>query len=405
MRFASKSLSSKKFFSNWEKICFVGKQKYSTLGTPTKLTKDVFRKLPKAELHYHLDGSLTVETILELAKEQSVNLPAKTEESLSKLVVVPDDCPSLEQFLKAFDITLSVLQTAEGLRKATRSLGENAMRDGIKYLEIRFSPILHTQKGMDLDTVMESVCGAVEEIEKSLPITVRIIVCGMRQMDSSVSKQMSHLAVKYKSRGVVAFDLAGPEFGFPCKNHSEAFSFAIRNGLHSTVHAGESDGPNSIRDAIQFCGAERIGHGVALEKDSALVEEVKKKRIGVECCLTSNLKTKATPSIQLHPVKELFDAGVDIIPCTDDDLMTGSDLTNEYFLLYTKKGFNQLEQIFQLLDNGFKHSFLLDKHHKKEIRREAFDQTVSVLVESGFPLKSIMNYPTIKKLSEGLEDD
>jgi len=162
-----------------------------------------------------------------------------------------------------------------------REICEDNVKDGVRYLEVRFAPILHLQKGMSLDDVMESVCGEIPTIEKAMPITVKIIVCAMRQMDTSTANEAARLAVKYKSKGVVALDLAGPELGYPCEKFKEAFTLAKEGGLNVTIDAGEADGANSIRNAIELCSATRIGHGTALIKDATLLKEVREKKNSV----------------------------------------------------------------------------------------------------------------------------
>ena len=189
------------------------------------LTKEIIQKMPKADLHFHLDGSMRVGSILEMAEQQKIKLPSHDHDELKNLLVVRDDCPDLIQFLKAFDITLSVLQTPEALQRTMFEVCEDSFNDGVKYLEVRFSPILHVQKGMQIDDVLEAVCDIIPKIESTLPITVRIIVCAMRHMSSEVSKELALASVRFKDRGVVAFDLAGPEKGFPPQGKNKFFSF------------------------------------------------------------------------------------------------------------------------------------------------------------------------------------
>jgi adenosine deaminase len=198
---------------------------------------DVLRKLPKAELHCHLDGSVRPQTIIDLAKEQGVALPTFDVNELRKLICVPLDCPSLEEYLRGFDITLLVLQKQYAIVRVFYEMCEDAVRDGVTYLEVRFSPILHTRHGMALSTVMEAVIEAQAAAELRLPIVVRIIVCGMRQMPSQVSLQLAQIAWRFKP-GVVGFDLAGPELGFSSKQHREAYELIRSKNLNCTLHAG-----------------------------------------------------------------------------------------------------------------------------------------------------------------------
>eukprot|EP00727_Mastigamoeba_balamuthi_P007369 m51a1_g3252 adenosine deaminase, putative (283) ;mRNA; r:156363-161587 len=276
------------------------------------------RKLPKAELHRHLDGSVRVSTIIELAREQGVELPSFDPATLRGLVSVDDKCESLEQYLRGFGITLLVLQRSYAITRVMYEVCEDAWRDGVRYLEVRFSPILHTQQGLSQAAVMEAVCEGLTLARLRFPIMCQIIVCAMRQLPSRETQNIAEIAWRYRHKGVCGFDLAGPEHGFSSKLHKSAFEIVRKKCINCTVHSGEAAGWESIRDAIRYCGANRIGHGVQLTGNQALMDFVVSHRIAIECCPTSNVHTKAVQRIEDHPIRRFFDAGVVVVPCTDN---------------------------------------------------------------------------------------
>jgi adenosine deaminase len=321
------------------------------------LTREFVESLPKAELHCHLDGSMRVSTIIELAKEQKVKLPKETAEELTEILAVGMNCKSLEEYLKPFDITCSVLQTAESLIRATYELAEDCAKENIWYLEIRFSPILHINKGLKLTQVVDAVLEGKKKAEKAFNIKVGIIICGLRHITPSISLTLAELAVAYKNRGVVGFDLAGAEDGFPAKDHKDSFYLIINNNINTTVHAGEAYGPESIHQALHYISANRIGHGTRLLEDGDLLNYVNDHRIPLEMCITSNLQTKAVESPEKHPVKFYFDLGIRVTINTDNRLISNTTLTDEYMLAIEKFGFTSNELKYLIL-NGFKSAFL-----------------------------------------------
>nr|CAG4715040.1 unnamed protein product [Naegleria fowleri] len=352
----------------------------------TKLTLDIIRKLPKAELHRHLDGSVRVETIIELAKEQGVQLPTFDVEELRKLVSVSNDCASLVEYLRGFDISLSVMQKRYSITRIMYEVCEDAWNDGVKYLEVRFSPILHTKGGLSLSSVMEAVVAGRVMAEMNLGIICRIIVSGMRQLDSKITRQLAEIAWRYRDRGVAAFDLAGPENGFSSKNHAAAFELVHRRMLNCTLHSGEASGWESVQDSIRFCGAQRIGHGVALKENLELTQYVANHRIPVEVCITSNLQTKAIKKFEEHPIREFFDYGLVLVPCTDNTTVSNVTLSEEYLLIQDKFGFS-IKDIIRLIDYGFRSAFL-DLSIKNRLRADALHTVQVILSNEGYDLTS-----------------
>jgi len=375
--------------SSTSSLSLSGKHGVKTAPSPstkTKLTLDILRKLPKAELHRHLDGSVRVETIIELAKEQGVELPSYDYDELKKLVSVTNECESLVEYLRGFGIALSVMQKRYSITRIMYEVCEDAVLDGVKYLEVRFSPILHTAGGLSLSSVMEAVVAGRVMAEMNLGIVCRIIVSGMRQMDSKVTRQLAEVAWRYRDRGVAAFDLAGPENGFSSKFHREAFELIHHRFLNCTLHSGEASGWESIQDSIRFCGAQRIGHGTRLHQNPELTQYVANHRIPIEVCITSNLQTKAIRKFEEHPIREFFDFGLVIVPCTDNTTVSNVTLSEEYMLIHEKFGFN-IKEIVRLIDYGFRSAFL-DLSIKNRLRAEALHTIQDILSNEGYDLTS-----------------
>lgn len=315
------------------------------------------QKAPKAELHNHIDGGVRVQTVLELAQKHQVELPSYQYEELLKTLTIDESCTSLLEYFKPFEYTLNVLQTEDALERAMYEYLEDSSKDNIKYIEARFSPALHMQKSLSLKKVMEAILAGKKQAEKDFHIKCNLIICGLRQNDIQTNMELAQLAVDYKHRGVVAFDLAGEEYGRPAKNHIKAFEIAIKNNLCRTVHAGEADGAHSIADSIHYLGAQRIGHGTHLFEDADLLNFVVDSQIGLEVCLTSNMQTKSVADITKHPIQDYLKKNVAITINTDSTLISGTTLSKEYELASKLYGFDR-ENITQIMLNGFQQAFL-----------------------------------------------
>ncbi|MDO9576556.1 MAG: adenosine deaminase [Candidatus Cloacimonadales bacterium] len=322
-----------------------------------KLTREFIEKLPKTDLHVHLDGSLRMSTIFDLAKQQNVLLPAKNEEELHKLICCDRHCESLVDYLQGFDVTLSVLQTENALYRVAYELAEDAAKENIRYIEVRYSPILHTKKGLKLTTISDAVIRGLFEAEKKFNIKTGVIICGIRNMDPASSLELAKLAVAYKNKGVLGFDLAGAEADYPAKHHKEAFYLALNNNINITVHAGEGYGPESIHQALHYCGTHRIGHGTRLIEDGDLLNYVNDHRIPLEICITSNLQTKSISNLREHPLGFYVDYGLRVTLNTDNRLISNTTLTDEYMIAIDELGLDYTE-IKNIIINGFKSSFL-----------------------------------------------
>ena len=323
--------------------------------------RDRLRRLPKAELHLHLDGSLRPSTILDLAEEAGVSLPYGDEASLYDYLYVQDG-RNLVDYLERFDLTLSVMQTAESLERTARELCEDAAAENVRYLEIRYSPILHQQGDMTLEEAVEAPLRGVRQAEAELDIKANLIICGIRNLPPETSVRLAELAVGFKDRGVAAFDLAGGEAGNPPTDHAEAFRIAREANLNVTIHAGEAAGAESIAQALHGCGAHRIGHGTHLFEDPGLQAYVNDHQVPVEVCLTSNVQTHAAESFDAHPVRRYFDDGIMVSLHTDNRLMSGTTMTEEYARAAEHLRFSDGELV-ELILNGFKSAFL-PRHEK-----------------------------------------
>lgn len=322
---------------------------------------EFLKQLPKVELHCHLDGSLRLETLFELMNGEfriaNSNLNVKTIEDLRKIVVIEDRMNSLEEFLAIFPITLSVMQDAESIRRIAYELAEDNAKENVRYLEVRFSPILHTEKDLTMEDALRAVIDGLQQAESDFPIKTGVIVCGIRNMTPEISKQIADLAIQYDDCGVVGFDLAGAEYDNPAKKHKEAFYRVINANMNVTIHAGESYGPESIHQAIHYCSANRIGHGTRLFEDSKLMEYVNDHRIPLEVCLTSNYQTGGINSISEHPIKKYLDAGLRVTLNTDNRLICDTTMTKEYQLAVEHLGFT-LEDLRLMMSFGIRSAFL-----------------------------------------------
>ncbi len=321
------------------------------------IDKKTIKELPKTDLHCHLDGSMRMETIMDLAQKQNVELPTTNKDDLKKILMPGFNCKSLVEYLKPFDITLSVLQEVDAIERASFELAEDAAEENVRYLEVRYSPVLHQKKGLKLPEIVDAVIAGMQRAEKSYNIKTGVIICGMRNINPQSSLALSELAVAYKNRGVVAFDLAGAEENYPAKHHREAFYLTLNNNINCTAHAGEAYGPESIHQAIHYCGAHRIGHGTRLKEDGDLLNYVNDHRIPLEICLTSNVQTKAAPSFETHPFKFYFDFGLRITINTDNRLISDTTATNEFYLA-AKYANMTMHDLKEVIISGFKSAFL-----------------------------------------------
>lgn len=309
------------------------------------------------DLHLHFDGSLPVKTVWEQAKKQGIILQASSVEELHDMMVCPVDCQSLNEYLEKFDIPLSVLQTREGIKECMEALIEELISEGIVYAEIRFAPQLHLQKGLTQEAVVEAAISGVETATQGQTIKVQLILCCMRGTDNhEANMETIDLTAKYLGKGVCACDLAGAEAIFKTDSFEDLFSHAFYIGVPYTIHAGEADGPESVRAALRF-GAKRLGHGVRAVEDAALIKELMEKEVTLECCPISNIQTKAVASIEMHPIKELLYRGLKVTVNTDNRTVSQTTIAKEIQFLRENLGLT-LEEERQLYLNAAESAFL-----------------------------------------------
>ena len=339
------------------------------------ITFDLLHQLPKVELHCHLDGCLRPKSILDFALKDGVELPSFDLAELTSYLKIGKKRGSLVDYIERFDITLSVMQTPESLTRFAFELIEDVAQENVRYIEVRYSPILHQQKGMTLDMAVESVKKGLKKGEKRFGVKSGIIVCGIRSISPDISLRLADLAVQYKNKGVVGFDLAGAEENFPAKEHREAFYQIRNNNINSTIHAGEAFGPASIHQAIHYCGANRIGHGTKLREDKDLMQYVNDHRIPLEICLTSNWQTYSVRSLKHHPLKYYYDQGIRVTLNTDNRLMSDTTLTDEFMLAHELFDF-QLHDFREITITAMKCAFLPHNERRKMIKSiaEEFEQ-------------------------------
>ncbi|MEU4801978.1 adenosine deaminase [Actinosynnema sp. NPDC023587] len=313
---------------------------------PTPLTTEAIRSAPKVLLHDHLDGGLRPQTVIELAAACGYQgLPTTDPVALGDWFRDNANSGSLVRYLEGFAHTCGVMQDEAALVRVAAEAVQDLAADGVVYAEIRYAPELFTDQGLSLEQAVEAVQEGFRQGEAASGNRIRVgtLLCAMRQNDGW--QRIADLVVRYRDAGVVGFDIAGPELGFPATRELSAFEYLRRQNAHFTIHAGEADGPESIHQAVQYCGAERLGHGVRLVEDiedgevGHLAAYVRDRRIALEMCPTSNVQTGAVPSLAEHPVKRLADLGFRITINTDNRLMSDCTVTGELESVVTQFGF------------------------------------------------------------------
>ena len=342
---------------------------------PTRaVPPDLLRAAPKVLLHDHLDGGLRPATVVELAADCGHELPASDAESLATWFAESADSGSLVRYLETFAHTVGVMQTRPALTRVAREAVEDLAADGVVYAEIRYAPELHVEQGLTLEEVVGAVQDGFEQGTEASGgrIVVRHLLTGMRQAARSTA--IAELAIAWRDRGVAGFDIAGPEAGYPPTRFLDAFEYVRRENGHITIHAGEAFGLPSIWEAVQWCGADRLGHGVRIIDDidvtgvaehgttvgprlGRLASYVRDKRIALEMCPSSNVQTGAAPSIAEHPIKLLADLRFRVTVNTDNRLMSRTSMSNEFALLSENFGFG-LDKVEWFSVNAMKSAFL-----------------------------------------------
>jgi adenosine deaminase len=318
--------------------------------------REYLRRLPKAELHVHLDGSLRSETMIDLSRQADIVLPTHDPDALRQWMLV-SDARNLADYLGRFEYTIALLQTPDAIERVAYEMVEDAAADGLRYLEVRYCPRLSTRGGLSMDDAVAAEWRGLQRGEADFGVVARIINCALRQQEPEASVAIAEHSVRMRDHGVVGFDVAGPEDGHPPQVHAEAFDIAARGGLGITVHAGEGAGWESIFEAIHSCRAARIGHGTRLFENPELVRYVRDRRLCVEINITSNVQTRVVRTAAEHPVRRYYDDGLAVTLCTDSWLMSGVTLSDEYLTAHDALGFSRAELESMAL-TGFEHAFL-----------------------------------------------
>jgi adenosine deaminase len=335
------------------------------------LTLDTIRQAPKALLHDHLDGGLRPATIVDLAREFRYDaLPTTDPDELAAWMRRGADRKSLELYLETFAHTVGVMQERDAIIRVAAECAEDLAADGVAYAEVRYAPELSTERGLTLDEVVEAnlegfQIGSERAAAAGTPITMKVLVTAMRQAARSV--EVAECAVRWRDAGVVGFDIAGPEAGYRPTRHLDAFDYVRHENFHITIHAGESFGLPSIWEALQICGAERLGHGVRIVDDirvrddgtvelGRLAAYVRDRRVPLEMCPTSNVHTGAAPSIREHPIDLLRRLRFRVTVNTDNRLMSGVSMSSEFAALDEAFGIG-LGEMEWLTINAMKSAF------------------------------------------------
>ncbi len=329
------------------------------------LPDELLLGLPKTDLHCHLDGSLRLATFMELGRAAGMEMPDGEDAVRAKYFPDEREC-LVHEFLAHFDHTVSLLQTEENLKRVAGELVEDFHAEGVWYLEVRFCPLKHTEQGLTPDQAIAAVQSGLQEAAARAGMTTGIILTGIRTIEPEHSLELARLAVDWKGRGVVGFDLAGAEEDYPPKRHLEAFYHVMNNNQNVTIHAGEGFGPESIHQALHRCGANRIGHGTRLEEDGDLMAYVADNRVPLEVCLSSNLQSCVVSSLSEHPFRYYLREGLRVTLNTDNTLFARTSPVRELRLAVDTFDLTLLETE-HLLINGFKSAFLPEQDKREMV--------------------------------------
>jgi adenosine deaminase len=313
--------------------------------------------LPKVDLHRHLEGSLRLQTLTEIAQEYRIDLPSYDIEHLRSSVTVTDDEPDFHSFLEKFRLLRLFYPTQAAVERVAYEAVADAAADNVKYLELRFNPVaLSREQGFSFDQVTTWVCGAVAKAERDCGVRVNLILQIGRDESLDIASQIADVALAHRNNGVVGLDLAGDEARYPARYFAEIFQRARREGLHVTVHAGEVGGAENVREAIELLGAQRIGHGVRAIENSEVIQLIRERGVALEVCPTSNLQTAVVRRLEQHPLPDLLALNLRVTLNTDDPSISDTTLTDEYLVIMLAMGVT-LEQIKRAIVTAAESSF------------------------------------------------
>ncbi len=321
------------------------------------MNKEWIYALPKVELHCHLDGSLSAQTVRKLAKLSGIIVP-DSDDDLKQLLQVKDDCKGLVEYLEKFTLPLACLQTEETLEYAAYSLIKDVAKENVIYIEVRFAPLSCMEKGLTVKQVIKSVVDGLKRGYEEFGVKSGVLVCGMRHDQVEKNIKMLNIAKEFLGKGICGVDIAGNEVDFPPMIQKQFFDEAKRLGFPITIHAGECKCANNVHDSISL-GAKRVGHGIAIMNDQEILYEVKEKRIALELCPSSNLQTKAVEDMKHYPIKKFIEEGLCVTLNTDNRMVTGTTLSNEYELMV--KHFNlSTKDLIKITQNAVNSAFIDD---------------------------------------------
>lgn len=330
----------------------------------------------RVELHCHLDGSLNIDSVQEMLREQGI---VYEREELKERLKVRPDCPNLTDYLQKFNLPLLCLQTKEGLKRAAYELVRDVAVEGVRYIEVRFAPMLSTEKGLTCRDVIASVLDGLQEGEQEYGVFASAIVCAMRHHSLEQNMQMLEAACEFVGKGVCALDLAGDESAFPTSIFRELFIQARTWGIPFTIHSGECGSVDNIREAIEL-GAKRLGHGIALEKSPELRKVCREKGIGIEMCPTSNLQTKAVENLDSYPLRQFLEEGLLVSIHTDNRTVSGTTLANEEVIVREHLHLPK-EIIVKCTENAIRTAFASDDIKQKLVEEFKVEQKLARALE------------------------
>lgn len=325
-----------------------------------------FEKLPKIELHCHLDGSVRPSTIIELASMKNIDIPSKNIEEIKNMMVAPKDCKSLDEYLKRFELPGLIMQDEDSLERIAFELMEDASKENIVYIEIRFAPLLHINKGLNTKQVIESVLKGIKKAESMYDIKGNLILSCMRTMSVESSYDVIEAGKEYLNNGVVAVDLCSSENEQFCEKFEEPIALARSYGYRVTIHAGETGIGENVYDAITLLKAERIGHGVFIKDCEKAYNLVKENNVTLEMCPTSNLQTKAIKNIENYPLNNFHKDGIKVSLNTDNRTVSDIDLTNEYNIIFNN--FEMSEDDYKTIYLNSVEASFADENIKNKLR-------------------------------------
>lgn len=319
-----------------------------------------YQELPKVDLHCHLDGSVRPSTLIELAKSQSIQLDSYDLNDVTQAMIAPEDCPNLVEYLKRFEIALSVMQEADAIKRISYELFKDAAAENVKYMEVRFGPLLHLQKGLTIAEVIESAVAGMKEAEAKYDIRGNYIISIVKGFPETQVPELIEVGASFLGRGVVAIDLAGAELPGFASAYVDQIQSAKDKGYRVTIHAGEQGDGNNVLEAITLLNAERVGHGIGINAHADAYSLVKKNHTTLETCPTSNIQTKAVNTLAEHPCRDFLDDRLNVTINTDNRTVSDTTMTKE--IQRTIEAFNfSKEEYTQIYKNSVNSSFASDE--------------------------------------------